>query len=111
MYQTLLNQYISSDPLAEDRLTQALHSVLGPMGPLLHSGVSVAPHPKHFVTFLSPFIPKPDPLLGSYAAGRLFGLGAGMDGCPWPCSGLWVAFGPDKTDRPSEARLSSWSYR
>ena len=37
------------------RLTQALHNVLGPIGPLLHSGVSVAPHPRHFGVFLSPF--------------------------------------------------------
>lgn len=41
-------------------LTQALHSVLGPIGPLLHSGVSVAPQPKHVgggPFFLSPEFP------------------------------------------------------
>lgn len=39
---------------------QALHSVLGPIGPLLHSGVSVAPQPKHVgggPFFLSPEFP------------------------------------------------------
>lgn len=33
-------------------LTQALHSVRGPSGPRRHSGVSVAPHPKHCVGWL-----------------------------------------------------------
>jgi len=50
MHQSL--HLISSPPPHSPRgkiLTQALHSVLGPIGPLLHSGVSVAPHPRHFV--------------------------------------------------------------
>ena len=51
MDQTLLYQLT----LHKDthKLTQALHNVLGPIGPLLHSGVSVAPHPRHFGVFLS----------------------------------------------------------
>lgn len=42
------------------KLTQALHNVLGPIGPLRHSGVSVAPQPKHVgggPFFLSPEFP------------------------------------------------------
>lgn len=64
MHQTL---HISrSSHVPSVRLTQALHNVLGPIGPLLHSGVSVAPQPRHLGVFLSPFKP-----LG---AGRLFAL-------------------------------------
>lgn len=61
------------------RLTQALHNVLGPIGPLLHSGVSVAPHPRHLGAFLSPFAPAPDP--DPLGAERLFDNvgGGGMD--------------------------------
>jgi len=49
--------YVSLHPTPiHEKLTQALHNVLGPIGPLLHSGVSVAPHPRHLGVFLSPFI-------------------------------------------------------
>jgi len=82
---------ISSMPTmrVQAKFTQALHSVLGPIGPLLHSGVSVAPHPRHFGVFLS------FPPLGAGRLSERLGVLAlsGIDdgslllnvGLTWPC--------------------------
>jgi hypothetical protein len=76
--------------LVDCRLTQALHNVLGPIGPLLHSGVSVAPHPKHLGVFLSPFPLCADLLLEFDEELGLSGTddGSGFRGCELAC--VWV---------------------
>ena len=81
MDETLLRQLIFYDNVC--RLTQALHSVLGPIGPLLHSGVSVAPHPRHLGVFLSPFPLCVDRLLEFEDELGLSGTddGSGLGGC------------------------------
>jgi hypothetical protein len=72
------------------KLTQALHSVLGPIGPLLHSGVSVAPHPRHFGVFLSPFPLCVDLLLEFEDEVGLSGTddGSGLGGSGLACGGI-----------------------
>jgi hypothetical protein len=85
------------------RRAQALHSVLGPNGPLLHSGVSVAPQPRHLVGALClasgwgrlAGVVEPDVLALEFAAG-------GLTIWEGPCC-------PDIIDVPSEARRSKVS--
>jgi len=103
-------------------LTQALQSVLGPIGPLLHSGVSVAPQPKHFVagfTF-SPCpapapapVPDPDPDPDIEFDPTLFAMTVtcGETGC-LPSSGQLETdrdVCPEMMCRPSAARWMSVS--
>ena len=63
MHQTL--RLMSIDMAHESTtssLTQALHNVRGPIGPRLHSGVSVAPQPKQLIEGLI-FSPEDVPCL------------------------------------------------
>jgi len=86
--ETLLCQLTSHDNAR--KLTQALHNVLGPIGPLLHSGVSVAPHPRHFGVFLSPFILCAERLLEFEDELGLSGTddASGFGGCGVACGGI-----------------------